>query len=112
MGIIADLFGRKKVLVPALILFAVAGGLCLLARDFKTLLVLRFFQGIGVAPLSSLNVTVIGDLYTGKKRTAAMGYNQSVFSVGAASLSTVGGALSGQQMELWLLLICLWRLGQ
>ena len=46
MGIIADLFGRKKVLVPALILFAVAGGLCLLARDFKTLLVLRFFQGI------------------------------------------------------------------
>ena len=94
MGIIADLFGRKKVLVPALILFAVAGGLCLLARDFKTLLVLRFFQGIGVAPLSSLNVTVIGDLYTGKKRTAAMGYNQSVFSVGAAGLSTVGGALA------------------
>ena len=94
MGIIADLFGRKKVLVPALILFAVAGGLCLLARDFKTLLVLRFFQGIGVAPLSSLNITVIGDLYTGKKRTAAMGYNQSVFSVGAAGLSTVGGALA------------------
>jgi len=94
MGIIADLFGRKKVLVPALILFAVAGGLCLLARDFKTLLVLRFFQGIGVAPLSSLNVTVIGDLYTGKKRTAAMGYNQSVFSVGAAGLSAVGGALA------------------
>jgi len=94
MGIIADLFGRKKVLVPALILFAVAGGLCLFARDFKTLLILRLFQGIGVAPLSSLNVTVIGDLYTGKKRTAAMGYNQSVFSVGAASFSTVGGALA------------------
>jgi len=94
MGIIADLFGRKKVLVPALILFGVAGGLCFLARDFKTLLVLRFFQGIGVAPLSSLNVTVIGDIYTGKERTAAMGYNQSVFSVGAAGLSTVGGALA------------------
>lgn len=44
--------------------------------------------------MSSLNVTVIGDLYTGKKRTAAMGYNQSVFSVGAAGLSTVGGALA------------------
>jgi ACDE family multidrug resistance protein len=94
MGIIADLFGRKNVLVPALILFAVAGGLCLLARDFKTLLVLRFFQGIGVAPLSSLNVTVIGDLFAGKKRTTAMGYNQSVFSVGAAGLSAAGGALA------------------
>ena len=94
MGIIADLFGRKKVLVPALALFALAGVLCLFVNDFKVLLVLRFFQGIGVAPLSSLNVTVIGDLYTGKKRTAAMGYNQSVFSVGAAGLSTVGGALA------------------
>jgi len=94
MGVIADLFGRKKVLVPALALFALAGVLCLFVNDFKVLLVLRFFQGIGVAPLSSLNVTVIGDLYTGKKRTAAMGYNQSVFSVGAAGLSTVGGALA------------------
>ncbi|MBW1672494.1 MAG: MFS transporter [Deltaproteobacteria bacterium] len=94
MGVIADLFGRKKVLVPALALFALAGGLCLFVNDFKMLLVLRFFQGIGVAPLSSLNVTVIGDLYAGKKRTAAMGYNQSVFSVGAAGLSTVGGALA------------------
>ena len=93
MGIIADVFGRKKVLVPALILFAVAGGLCVLVRDFKMLLVLRFFQGIGVAPLSSLNVTVIGDLYSGKKRTAALGYNQSVFSVGAAGFSALGGAL-------------------
>ena len=94
MGIIADLFGRKKVLVPALILFALAGGLCLLVRDFKTLLVLRFFQGLGVAPLSSLNVTVIGDLYSGKKRTAAMGYNQSAFSIGAAGFAAVGGALA------------------
>jgi ACDE family multidrug resistance protein len=94
MGIIADLFGRKKILVPALILFALAGGLCLVVRDFKTLLVLRFFQGMGVAPLSSLNVTLIGDLYSGKKRTAAMGYNQSVFSVGAAGFSAVGGALA------------------
>ena len=94
MGIIADLFGRKKVLVPALILFAVAGGLCLLARDFKILLVLRFFQGIGVAPLSSLNVTVIGDFYSGRKRAAALGYNQSAFSIGAAGFAAVGGALA------------------
>ena len=94
MGILADLFGRKKVLVPSLMLFAVAGGACLVTRDFKILLVLRFFQGIGVAPLSSLNVTVIGDLYSGKKRAAAMGYNQSAFSIGAAGFAAVGGALA------------------
>jgi len=94
MGILADLFGRKKVLVPSLMLFAVAGGACLVTRDFKILLVLRFFQGIGVAPLSSLNVTVIGDFYSGRKRAAAMGYNQSAFSIGAAGFAAVGGALA------------------
>ena len=94
MGLLADLFGRKKVLVPSLMLFAVAGGACLVTRDFKILLVLRFFQGIGVAPLSSLNVTVIGDFYSGRKRAAAMGYNQSAFSIGAAGFAAVGGALA------------------
>jgi ACDE family multidrug resistance protein len=94
MGILADVFGRKKVLVPSLMLFAIAGGACFFIRDFKMLLVLRFFQGIGVAPLSSLNVTVIGDLYSGKRRTAAMGYNQAVFSIGAASFAAIGGGLA------------------
>ena len=94
MGIIADLFGRKKVLAPSLMLFAIAGGACFFVRDFRMLLVLRFFQGIGVTPLSSLNITIIGDLYSGKRRTAAMGYNQSVFSIGAAGFAAAGGVLA------------------
>jgi ACDE family multidrug resistance protein len=94
LGVLADHFGRKRILVPSLILFGIAGGACSLARDFNLLLLLRFLQGIGAASLGSLNVTIIGDLYSGKERVAAMGYNASVLSVGTASYPSIGGALA------------------
>ncbi|MEM2907067.1 MAG: MFS transporter, partial [Candidatus Odinarchaeota archaeon] len=50
-------------------------------------------QGIGAAALGVLNVTIIGDLYTGKTRTTALGYNSSVLSFGTGSWPLIGGAL-------------------
>jgi MFS family permease len=94
LGVLADRIGRKKVLVPALMVFAVAGGACALARDFNVLLALRFLQGVGAAGLGSINVTIIGDLYSGRERTAAMGCNSSVLSIGTASYPAIGGALA------------------
>lgn len=94
LGVLADRFGRKKVLIPSLVLFGVAGGACSLVRDFNILLLFRFFQGIGAASLGSINITILGDLYSGKERAAAMGYNASVLSIGTASYPTLGGALA------------------
>lgn len=94
LGILADQFGRRKILVPALMIFALAGGACAFARDFNLLLALRFFQGVGAAGLGAMNVTIIGDLYSGKERTAAMGCNSSVLSVGTAVYPAIGGALA------------------
>ncbi len=94
MGIVADRYGRKKVLVPSLLLYAVAGGACAFARDFQLLLILRFLQGVGGASIGSINVTLIGDLFQGRRRTAAMGYNASVLSIGTASYPSIGGALA------------------
>ncbi len=94
LGVFADRWGRKKILIPALFLFGIAGSFCFLVRNFSSLLILRFFQGVGAASLGSLNVTIIGDLYSGKERPAAMGYNASVLSVGTASYPTIGGALA------------------
>ena len=93
-GVLADRFGRKKILVPSLMLFGIAGAACAFARDFNLLLILRFVEGIGAASLNSLNVTLIGDLYSGKDRTTAMGYNASVGSIGTASYPTIGGAIA------------------
>lgn len=94
LGVLADRYGRKRILVPSLMLFGIAGGMCAFVENFELLLTLRFVQGIGGAALGSLNVTVIGDLFSGKERTAAMGYNASVLSVGTAAYPALGGALA------------------
>jgi MFS transporter, ACDE family, multidrug resistance protein len=93
-GVLSDRYGRRKVLVPSLFLFGVAGVACALATDFGLLLVLRILQGVGAAALGAINVTTIGDLYSGRRRTEALGYNSSVLSVGTASYPAIGGALA------------------
>lgn len=94
LGALTDRIGRKTVLVPCLFLFALAGGACALARDFRILLGLRFLQGLGAAPLSYLNITLIGDFFSGKKRSSAMGFNAGVLSLGTAFYPQVGGLLA------------------
>lgn len=95
LGILADRWGRKRVLVPSLLLFAGAGGACALARDFELLLGLRVLQGVGASAIGALNMTILADLYHGARRTAAMGYNSSVLGVGTAAYPAIGGALAG-----------------
>ncbi len=109
LGILADRFGRKRVLAPSLFLFALAGGACALVQDFHLLLILRFFQGAGAAALPAINVALIGDLYTDRERDTAMGYNTSVLSLGVAGYPAIGGLLAaaGWQYPFFLPLLAL-----
>ena len=103
LGVAADRYGRKRILIPSLILFGIAGFACALSQTiglvfglspFLVLLIFRFFQGVGAASLGALNVTIIGDLYKRQTRTQIMGYNASVQSVGTAAYPTIGGFLA------------------
>ena len=94
-GIFADRWGRKAVLVPALFLFSIAGSSIFFIHDFHYIIILRVLQGLGAAPLGSLNATLIADFFKGKKRPEAMGYNASVLSLSTATYPLIGGALAG-----------------
>jgi ACDE family multidrug resistance protein len=94
LGVLGDRFGRKRVLVPSLLLFAVAGTACGFARSFELLLWLRLLQGMGAAALGALNITILGDLYSGWRRATAMGLNASVLSIGTATYPAIGGVLA------------------
>jgi ACDE family multidrug resistance protein len=94
VGILADRAGRKRIMVPSLFLFGLAGGACTLVTKFDILLALRLLQGIGGAALASLSLTVIGDLFQGEQRTAAIGLNTSVANLGVAGYPLLGGALT------------------
>lgn len=93
-GMLADRFGRKTILIPALLLFAIAGVACAFAANFRTLLELRFIQGIGAAPLESLALTLISDLYAGKMLTAAMAFNASAIGISLALYPLISGSLT------------------
>ena len=94
VGVLADRFGRKRILVPSIFLFAIAGTACAFTREFNILIIFRVFQGIGAAAMGSINVTLIGDLYLGRRRVEAMGLNASALSIGAAGYPLIGGALA------------------
>ena len=93
-GIGADRLGRKRVLVPTLFVFGIAGGACALARSFPVLLGLRAVQGFAAAPLVGLAITIIGDRYEGATRAAVVGYNATALNVGTAAFPAVGGVLA------------------
>jgi MFS transporter, ACDE family, multidrug resistance protein len=94
-GLFADRVGRKAVLIPSLFIFALAGFSIFFVKNFHLIIILRVIQGIGAAPLGSINTTLVGDFFKGKDRPAAMGYNASVLSLSTASYPLIGGLLAG-----------------
>ncbi|MFC1593195.1 MFS transporter, partial [Candidatus Omnitrophota bacterium] len=94
IGVLGDKFGRKRILVPSLFLFGLAGGSCALSKDFNVLITLRMIQGVGASALGALSLTVLGDLFSGRQRAEAMGLNAGVLSIGIASYPLIGGALA------------------
>lgn len=93
-GVLADRVGRKTVLIPSLLLFALGGILCATAQDFHTLLEWRFLQGIGAASLELLALTLIGDLYAGEAVVPAMAFLAGTIGISTTLFPLLGGALA------------------
>lgn len=93
VGFVSDRVGRRRVLVPLLALYGVAGASIVTAETFEQLVVLRFLQGVGASSLITLAVTLIGDYYEGRRRGDIVSLNSGIIGVGAAIFPTLGGAL-------------------
>lgn len=93
-GVLADRWGRKRVLVPALFIFALAGSAIFFFHNFYHIILLRILQGMGAAPLGSINTTLIGDYFKRQQLPKAMGYNASVLSLSTATYPLIGGLLA------------------
>jgi MFS family permease len=93
-GVLADRIGRKQVLVPALLLFAIAGGFAAFAQDFTTLVFCRFFQGVGAASLDLIALTMLGDLYHGRMMVTVMSFNAVLIGMSGTLYPLLGGLLA------------------
>ncbi len=94
IGYLIDYIGRRKIGIGCLLLDGTAGLAIILAPDFTILLVLRFIQGIGIAGLVPVAMTVIGDIFSDKKRLQVMGYLSGSISLSAAVIPLLGGVLA------------------
>ncbi|MDQ3945270.1 MAG: MFS transporter [Actinomycetota bacterium] len=94
IGVAADRFGRRIVVVPCLVVFGLGGMAAMVAPNFGVLIAARLLQGLGAAGLVNLAVVMIGDRHEGAvERAAAIGRNGAVLIVGLAVFPVVGGGL-------------------
>ncbi|SHI51980.1 MFS transporter [Desulfofundulus thermosubterraneus] len=99
-GFLSDRFSRKKVIVPALILYGLGGIVAGLAAIFLKSLAYpailggRILQGIGAAGTAPIAMALTGDLFTGKQRGTALGIIEAANGLGKV-VSPVLGALLG-----------------
>lgn len=93
-GVLADLYGRRTVVIPSLAAFGLFGGAISLVDTFELVLLLRGFQGVAFAGIMPLSVTILGDLYDGVTGSAAQGVRVSVNGVSSIVVPAAAGALS------------------
>ena len=95
VGMYADRFGRRRVVVPCLLVYGVAGLAVTLATDLWQVLVFRAVQGsVGGSILASLTLALVGDYYDGPQRNAVMGVVSAGISFSAAAGPVLGGTLA------------------
>jgi EmrB/QacA subfamily drug resistance transporter len=92
-GRLADLYGRKRVLLWATTLFLVGSVLCGFAASMEILIACRVIQGIGAGALFPLALTIIGDIYSPAERARLQGWLSSIWAIAALLGPTVGAAV-------------------
>lgn len=94
IGLLADRYGRRSVVIPCLLVFGVGGLMAGVAPTFELLLLARLLQGVGSAGLINLAVVIIGDHFEGPERARMIGRNAVVLTMGLSIFPTVGGGLA------------------
>ncbi len=90
-GPLSDAYGRKRVILVGLALFAAASVGCALATDLPTLLLFRALQGISAGVGMIVGRAVIRDLYHGADAQRLMSQVSMIFGIAPAIAPIIGG---------------------
>ena len=104
-GKLADVYGRKPMLMFGVGAFVVGSLLCGVAWSMPVLIASRAVQGIGAGAITPIGVTIIGDLYTLEERAKVQGYNASVWGMASVAGPALGGLFSDYASWRWIFLI-------
>jgi EmrB/QacA subfamily drug resistance transporter len=100
-GALGDLFGRRRVFLVGVGVFAVASAACGLAPSLLILTIARSLQGVGAALLVPGSLAIIGASFDEKSRGKAIGTWSGATAITTALGPVVGGWLIGHGSWRW-----------
>ncbi|MEV5000079.1 MFS transporter [Nocardioides sp. LML1-1-1.1] len=101
-GKLADVFGRKPLMLLGIGLFVLGSVLCAVAWSMTALIVFRAVQGLGAGAIQPASVTIMGDIYSVAERAVAQSYVAGVWATAAVVGPTLGGIFSEQLSWRWI----------
>lgn len=104
-GKLADMYGRKPVLITGSIIFLTGSATCALSWNMYSLIFFRGVQAIGAGAIMATVNTLAGDLYNIKERAKIQGWLSSVWGVSAIAGPALGGAFAEYASWHWIFLI-------
>ena len=104
-GKLADLYGRKPVMLVAMVIFLVASVACGQARTMTMLIAFRALQGIGAGGLQPIAITVVGDIFSVEERARMQGIFGAVWGVAGLVGPLVGGLIVSTLSWRWVFYI-------
>jgi EmrB/QacA subfamily drug resistance transporter len=101
-GKLADLYGRKPVMLAGIAIFLVGSLLAGFAWSMPAMIVFRLIQGIGAGAIQPVTLTIVADLYPGRERGKVQGYLASVWAISAVVGPMVGGFIIHNLSWAWI----------
>ncbi len=93
-GYLADVFGRRRLMIVALVIYIIASLLCALAPSVTLLAAARALQGFGGGGLMSLSQALIGEVVPPRQRGHYQSYLATVATFSSAFGPVAGGFLT------------------
>jgi MFS family permease len=90
-GLVADRYGRRRMLLAGVILFVIAGCAGLLLPDLPAIFASRLVLGVAVALIMTAQTALIGDYFTGDDRSTLTGLQISARNFGGLAFISLAG---------------------
>ncbi|HEY9644807.1 MAG TPA: MFS transporter [Chroococcidiopsis sp.] len=91
MGILADRIGKLKVMIPALLCYALFGVAGAFLPNFGALLATRALLGISSGGIAAASIGLLGNLYEGEERSRILGFATSAMTTASIMFPLLGG---------------------